>query len=332
MSAWFTALTGHELLHPAMLLWALLVPLIVAFRRWFGAPAVRFAPAKLLEGTPPSLRIRLLPAAGVLHATGLLLLSVALARPVERVRLPVQLEGIDILLCLDVSSSMAEKDLDPERTRLDLAKEAAARFIAGRPEDRIGLVRFARFPDLLCPLTLDHSALLEFLGQLERVEEDGPEDRTGIGTAVARAAQVLRDSTSRSKVVVLLTDGEENVATAETPDEIGPRWAGRLCQDAGVRVYTIAAGIGRRDRTGAWRALDTTEVEELATGTGGAFYEVRDAAAMEEVYRTIDAMEKAAFEEPRFELRERFLPWLAAGLILLLCGALWSDTTGRVAP
>ena len=268
MNSLLESLTGLMPLDPWLLWVGALVAVAIGVRRWRGAPAVSFAPSPFVDRVPRSWRVRLLPLPRVLEALGLLLVVFALARPVHRVELPREAEGIDILLCLDVSSSMAADDMDQRRTRLQVAKDAAAQFIAGRPDDRIGLVGFARYPDLLCPLTLDHRALERFLAEMELVESDGLEDRTGIGTAVARAAQVLRGSLAKSKVVILLTDGEENVATAETPDEIGPLLAGRLCEELRVRVYTIAAGIGRRSRSGEFVALDTTQVRRLAERTG----------------------------------------------------------------
>jgi Ca-activated chloride channel family protein len=333
MNARLEALTGLRLLDPALLLLALLVPLLLWLRRRRGAPAVRFAPGLLLDpGLPRSLRQRVVWLPAAFQALALVLAVVALARPVRRDRLPIETEGIDILLCLDVSSSMAARDMDPERSRLDLARETAAQFVAARPDDRIGLIPFARYPDVLCPLTLDHAAVARLLAGLERVEPDGPEDATGIGTAVARAAQVLRGSRAKSKVVILLTDGEENVATAETPEEIGPLVAARLCEDAGVRVYTIAAGIGRRDPAGRLVPLDTAAVRRLATRTGGAFYEARDAGALAAVYAAIDRLEKVQLPEPRWRIEERFLPFLAAALALLAAGALLEGTVLRVLP
>src|SRR6185295_2846875 len=137
------------------------------------------------------------------------------------IALPQLHRGIDILLCLDVSSSMTTpmarigSMTGPSRpasdSRLEVARDAAARFIRGRPDDRIGLLSFARYCDLIGPPTLDHAALLERLADVRAVEADGPEDATAIGAAVARAAQALRSSPSQSKLVIVLTDGEENV-------------------------------------------------------------------------------------------------------------------------
>lgn len=333
MTALFESLTGLVLLDPWLLLLALFLPLAIAARRWRGAPAVDFAPGALLGwGLPGSWRLRLRPLPRAIHVLALLLALLALARPVRRDPIPLETEGIDIFLCLDISSSMAANDLDARRTRLDVAKGAAAQFILGRPNDRIGLLSFARYPDVLCPLTLDHGALEKILAETTLVEPNGPEDMTGIGTAVARAAQVLRTSVAKSKVVILLTDGEENVATAQTPDEIAPLYAAQLCESLGVRVYTIAAGIGSQMPSGLWLPLDTTQVRQLAEKTGGEFYEARDAGAVASVYSTINNLERVELTEPRYRVEERFLPFLVAAVLLLLLSRLLQSTMLEVLP
>jgi len=368
MNALFESLTGLVLLDPWLLLLMLLVPVALWLRRLQGAPAVRFAPGAFLRrgaglGTrtandstkgslatdagrrddgkefsrdlPRSWRVRLLPLPRVLQVAGLVLAVLALARPVYRTQLPLETEGIDILLCLDTSSSMTANDMDRRHTRLDVAKSAAARFVEGRPHDRIGLICFARYADVRCPLTLDHEALARFLTQVTAVTSDGPEDATGIGAAVARAAQVLGGAkTASSRVVILLTDGEENVATEQTPEEIAPVHAAQLCEELDVRVYTIAAGIGNRDRSGGggWVPLDTSQVEHLAARTGGRFFEARDAGAVTGVYEYIDALEKVVLEEPRYKVEERFLPFLIVAVGLLLLSRLLRSTVLEVLP
>ncbi len=289
------------LLAPGFLLLALFVPLALWVRR---RPAVLFAPD--VAGLPRSWRVRLLFLPNALCGAGLLLALVALARPVEHVPVPRTTEGLDIMLCLDTSSSMTANDLDPRRTRLSVAKSAAAHFIAGRPDDRIGLITFARFPDVRCPPTQDHDALRQILSAVTPVAGDGPEDATGIGTAVARAAETLRGG-----VVIILTDGEENIATARQPDEIAPLHAGQLCERLGVRAYTIAAGLG---------GVDTAPVRQLAERTGGRFFTARDAGAVGSVYDEINEIERIEFEEPDSGVEERFLPFLAAAVGLLLAG------------
>jgi len=331
--------TGLSLMDPAMLWWMLLLPAALWLRRRRGAPALTFAPAPLLQTTPAataplqrSWRQRLLPLPRLLNAGGIALLGIALARPAESVQLPLQADGIDILLCLDVSSSMAETDLDHERSRLATAVDAASRFVAARPADRIGLLVFARYPDVRCPLTLDHGALRGFLDDVQLVDPDGQEDLTGIGTAVAQAGMVLRESSARSKVVILLTDGEENVASESTPEAIGPLRAARLCEQLGIRVYTIAAGIGKRDRLGRWQPTDTAQVQRLAQITGGGFYQVRDATALARVYATIDRLETVEFEQPRYRVLDRFLPFLLAGTAALLAAWLLQSSILEVVP
>jgi len=307
---------------PWLLLLALAVPVALWMRRR-GRPAVLFAPP--VADLPRTLRERLAAAPRALQVAGLGCALVALARPVERVPLPETRAGLDLVLCLDTSSSMKQTDMGPgDRTRLAVAKREAAAFVRARADDRIGLVAFARYPDVRCPPTLDHEALLRFLDAVEPVAGDGPEDATGIGTAVARAADVLRARESRARVVVLLTDGEENVATADKPDEIAPVHAGQLCRRLGVRVYAIAAGRGRRAAAGEVVKPDTRQVRRLAEGTGGRFFEAENATAMQAVYGEIDALERVDFAEPKYALVEGFDAWLLAALALLLSGRAWA--------
>jgi Ca-activated chloride channel family protein len=333
---------GLTFVDPALLALALLLPVALWWTRRTPVPTLLFAPAPLLEiplgaspGTqrlPGSWRTALLPLPRALQALGLLCAVIALARPVQSETHASTAEGIDLLLCLDVSSSMTAQDMDRSRTRLEVAREAAAAFVRARSSDRIGLVTFARYPDLRCPLTRDHEALLTLLAAVTTVAADGPEDATGIGAAVARAAQLLEGSRARSRAVVLLTDGEENVAVTGAQGEIAPAHAAQLCERLGVKVYAVAAGTGRPDPAGAWRKPDTRAVEDLAKRTGGAFHEARDARAMEAAYARIDTLEKAPAETPRVVLVERFLPFLVAALALFLGGRLLSATVLSVLP
>jgi Ca-activated chloride channel family protein len=310
------------LLHPWLLLLALLVPLAAVRRRRLAAAP--FPPAPLLPA-PRSWRVRLLPLPRALETLALLLAIVALARPASREMLPLRTEGIDILLCLDTSSSMTARDMDRQRTRLDVAKAAAAEFVRGRPDDRIGLVSFARYPDVRCPLTLDHEALLGILDGVTTVASDGPEDATGLGTAVARAAQVLQGDDRRERVVILLTDGDENVAVEGAEGEIAPSHAAQLCAALGARVYAVSVGVrGPRVDTGALR--------RMASRTGGEFHEARDAGAMAAVYREIDALEKTGVERPRYVVEDRFLPFLLLGILLMLLARGLDATALRVSP
>jgi Ca-activated chloride channel homolog len=323
--------TGIVLLEPAWLLAAVAIVVVLALLPKRRRAAVHFA-RETAEELPRTFRVRLVALPFVLQAVGLLLVGVALARPVRRERIAEETEGIDIVLALDVSSSMSADDMDARRARLEVAKDAAAQFVGGRVRDRIGLLVFARYPEVLCPPTLDHGAVVQFLRAAQTVESDSPEDATGIGAAVARAAEVLRTSPSKSRVVILLTDGAENVATSRTAGEISPADAAQLGAELGVRVYAIAVGTGDLDASGARVASDTKALRRIADRTGARFYEARDAAAVAGVYADIDALEKTAQEEPRWRVEERFTPWLAAATALVLVGMFLRSSVLDVLP
>ena len=333
MSALFERLTGLLLRDEAFLVLGLALLALLGLanlatrlrsRRSGRAHAeLALAPTGLLAASgplPATWRTRLWRLPGILTAAGLVLLVVALARPSSAANEPLRTEGIDLLLAVDVSSSMTARDVDAGRTRLEVAQEAAARFIARRPEDRIGLLAFARFPELLCPPTRDHQALTTLLAGLAPVASDGPEDATGVGAAAARAAQALGSARAGSRVVILLTDGEENVALRGATGEIAPAHAAQLAESLGVRVHVIAAGSDARapGRT----VPDLVPVASMAKRTGGDLYRARDARALDEVYATLDRLERARFEEPRVILEDRHTPFLLAALALLLLGRL----------
>lgn len=348
MTALLAALAELRLLDA----WALLLLPLVALAWWrtarARAPAAASAAATFLSGNPlpvpdangapppPPLprtwRQRLLALPDALHALGLVLAVVALARPVQRSPLPETTLGIDIVLALDVSSSMQATDLDAEHTRLHVARRAAADFIAARRHDRIGLVCFARYPDVRCPLTLDHAALRELLAEVELVAAGSNEDATGLGAALARASQLVRSSPAKSKVVVLLTDGEENVATPQTPEEIAPLHAAQLCAEHGVRAYTIAVGVGDRQPDGQMRQLDTTVLERVARRAGGRFFAAADSHTLRSVYAEIDALERAALAAPRYRVAERCVPFLLAAIALMLLARVLRATAFAVLP
>lgn len=344
MNAWFERWTGWTLQDPE-LLWLALLPLLAALwaaRRkepsaWLPAAAAlrrpfsAIAPTAAWTGVPAprrSWRLHLLSVPRLLQVGGLLLGILALCRPVRRELEEVTREGIDLLLCVDVSSSMQAQDLEPGRSRLDVVKDAAAEFIAGRPEDRIGLIRFARYPDLRCPPTLDHRALQLLLEDLSLVAADGLEDATGIGIALTRAAQALQRSSAPSRVVVLLTDGVENVATAEAAGEIAPVHAAQLCARLGIRVYVIRAGEEEGASTSMQRALDRQVMRRVAERTSGRLFEARDAGTVRSIYEAIHSLERRALELPRYRLEERFPPLLAAALLLLFLGRGWQACLG----
>ncbi|MFM8981003.1 MAG: VWA domain-containing protein [Planctomycetia bacterium] len=339
MSALLERIAGLVLRSPGVL--ALGLPLlgvaglcVLMLRRWRRAaalPVAALAPTALVPAAgpddatlPASWRTRLVHLPATLAVLGLVLLLVVLARPAARVAHARPVEGLDLLLVLDTSSSMTTRGPDG-LTRLAHAQQAAREFIAARAHDRIGLVAFARYPELLCPPTRDHAALAAQLAALRPVAPDGPEDATASGAAAALAADALAASPqgSAARVVVLLTDGEENVALEGQPGEVAPAHAAQLAQRLGVRVHVIATGTGARGAPGAGRpAPDLAPVRAMAVRTGGRLLEAGDARALGEAYAAIDRLERSAVPEPELTLEDRPAAFLALALLLLLAARL----------
>jgi Ca-activated chloride channel family protein len=230
-----------------------------------------------------------------LYGLGMLLLTLALARPQRGLREnELSGRGVDIVLALDVSTSMRAEDFQPDN-RLGVAKTVALTFVGSRTHDRLGLVVFAGTAVTQCPLTLNHAVLSDLLA---RVDFGMVEDGTAIGTGLATALNRLRDSRAKSKVVILLTDGDNNRGV------IDPLTAADLARALGVRVYTIGVGTSgiapmpvddpifgiRYDRVPV--RIDETTLKAIAQRTGGRYFRARDAAALAGVYRQIDQMEK----------------------------------------
>jgi len=329
---------------PLALWLLLLLPLMVLLRRKRGVPALGFQPFMVLRavfaGSAPRRhsscfsRASVLPF--VLQAVAFLAVVLALAGPALERAQPLRRRGLDVMLCLDVSSSMATRDMDGRRTRLEVARAAAEEFVGGRPEDRIGLVGFARFPDLLAPLTSDHEVFRRFLESVRTMERDHPEDATGIGTALLRAAMEFGigetggERRKRSRVIILLTDGDENVAGGGSSGEIAPLHAAQLLKEEGVRVHVIA--VGRRASDSSGTAAVAVRVRRVAEKTGGEFFRAGDARALAEVYAAIDRLERTPFEEPRYEVSEFSRQLVLLGLLAWFLGAGLGATIWRVWP
>lgn len=315
-------LSDWALLRPAWLWWLLPGLLLVAGWRRRRRLRVRFAATAMLArgdaagpAVPTSWRSRLRWLPDALEWLGLIGLVVAAARPVHRVPMLAPPPGRDVLLCIDVSSSMAAKDLQPDRDRLQVGCAVATQFVQARPHDRVGVLAFARYPDLRCPLTRDHQALAEVLAGLRMVGKDSPEDATAIGGALARGAAALARSGTAGKVMVVVTDGEENVADALTPGEIAPLHAAQLCAADGIRVHTIRVGRGTQKPDGSFVPLDPTALKQLAAVTGGRHFDAADAAALAAVYAAIEAMEATPEPPPGVREIERFPAVVALALL-----------------
>ncbi len=271
----------------------------------------------------------------VLRGLALLCLVVAFARPQTGVTGEnVVTEGIDIVLALDISSSMLAEDLAPNR--IEAAKAVAAEFAAGRRNDRIGLVIFAGKAFTQAPLTLDYSVVISLIGELEvGMIEDG----TAVGMGLATAVKRLQASEAASKVVVLLTDGRNNRG------EIDPVTAAQAAHALGVRAYTIGAGshgtarvpvpdrFGNRRYVTARADVDEPTLRAVAETTGGRYYRATDRESLEAIYREIDELETTEIQVENFtNYGERFHLPLVAGLMLLLAELVLGRTWLRTLP
>ncbi len=296
--------------------WVLaLVPLLLLIWWWRWrrpGPALAFPSLYPLRALPRSLRARFSNLPLHLFALGLIPLLIALARPQKMLRVVTQSQGIDILLCLDLSGSMHERDMamGGARTRIEVAKITAEAFTAGRLGDRVGLIGFALYPELICPMTLDKQALIRFLRPMEAKSRTSEEGKTGIGLGLALCIKHLEKSESKSRVVILLTDGRETVGA------IPPREAGKMAKDADIRVYSI--GIGKGENVGfGYRPVDFSDIQDIAKTTGGAFFQAADEKTLEKVFAKIDELEKSDLEDPLFVPEEIFFPFLSIAAFLL---------------
>ena len=285
-----------------------LLPL-AAFAVWWGRSRRGRARVRvpIALAVPRSLRQRVLWIPPVLQALALGLVVLALARPLRgNVEHDVTSEGVDIALVVDRSSSMQFEDLERGKNRLAVVKGVVGEFAERRMTDRVdaadnvALITFSRYPRLVCPFTLDVSALRGFLdgvALVQRREEDG----TAIGVGLAKATAVLRESDAKSRIAVLLTDGQNNV------DDITPIQAAELAAEEGIRVYTIYAARYEyeqhplRGLVPVDREPDTSELERIAELTGGRFYRATDRAGLEDIYAEIERLERTPRTERRFE-------------------------------
>jgi Ca-activated chloride channel family protein len=312
--------------HPA-LLWLLLGLPALAFLRSRKGPraAVRYASVATARAVSRTTRARLGQLLPYLRLPAAALLIVALARPqVIHSKSKVEASGVDMMLALDVSGSMQALDLrlDGQRAdRLTVVRSVVSKFIAARPNDRIGLIAFAGEPFLVSPLTLDHDWLEK---SLSRVSIGTGEDGTAIGSALAASVNRLRPSDARSKIVVLLTDGMNNTGS------IQPALAAKAAAALGIKVYTIAVGAEGRapipvvDDAGHRRiVMGDVEVDEqtlrrIADATGGAFFRATDTDSLVAIYGRIDSLEKTKRTMNRFERREERFAWAALPAVALL--------------
>ena len=323
---------------PYFLLLLLLLPVVAAwqFRRPSGrrpAGALTLASLRLVSDLRPTWRVRhrwVLPA---LRLLALVLLILALARPqTGRAGAVVPAEGIDIVLALDISGSMTESTLG-DKTPLEAAKQVVSDFIAGRENDRLGLVAFRSQSLALSPLTLDYQALQEMVA---RADDSPIPDGTAIGLAVADSLNLLRESGARSRIVILLTDGENNRL------EVEPLAAARIAGALKIRVYTIGvvgsprAGSGGESPAGTPAprpSVDEEALRRMAEVSGGRYYRADSPDTLAQIYDEIGKLEKSRVGQERFSaFDERSALFLVPALALLGLEVLLASTVFRRAP
>lgn len=318
----------------AFQLLALLPLLLLPLARRGGAPALRVGSTAIATALSSASRRRLgmfLPLLLRLAAASALI--VALARPqFGYTTTDVEASGVDIMLGVDVSSSMLAEDLDaPGVNRLDVVKDVLDTFIEDRPNDRIGMVAFAGDPWLVSPLTLDHDWLR---ANLDRVHIGMVEDGTAIGSAIASGVARLQDADARSRILVLLTDGANNAGSVQ------PELASEAAAALGVKVYTVGVGseeprpVRITDASGQPRivelGVEAETLQQIADATDGEYFLASDAEALSRVYRQIDSLEKTTRTlSEMHHVRELFAVPGALGALLMVLGLL-STALGRV--
>ena len=307
--------------HLLVLLSAIPLLLLLKWRTGEQATPGRFSNLGLLGGFRPTWRIRYRWFPALLRAGALALLVVALARPqVGQADTELPTQGIDIVPVIDLSSSMTAAM--STGSRQEVAQRVLAEFIEGRTDDRIGLVIFREEALVLSPLTLDYEALTDLLQQAPQVSLP---DGTAIGVGLTSAIDLLSESRARSRVAILLTDGENTV------ESIQPLAAARIAEALGVRVYTI--GVISPGFRGANVNVDEEALKEMAEITGGQYYPAESEEALEEIYASIDQLEKSRIGRPQFAFYDELAVYFLIGALALLAleltlrGTVWRQAT-----
>lgn len=346
---WLPQDTGLTFANPWLLLLLLALPLVAYLRGRKGpAAALVFSSTTVLHGLGKASKTRAGQFLRALLFLTLALFMVALARPrLGKSLTQVEASGIDIMLVIDVSGSMLIKDFtvggDPA-TRVDAVREVTRKFIEERPNDRIGLIAFAGRPYVVSPMTLDHSWLLQ---NLERLRIGLVEDGTAIGSGIAAAASRLNDKASKSRVLVLLTDGENNSG------KIPPNTAAEALKALKIHLYAIGAGINGvapapvPDRRGGFLTdlsgnlmyqnqpvhFNETGLKEVAKIADGQFFRATDTKSLERIYGDIDKMEKSTVSIKKYQqFRDLFPACIMAGCGLLVAQLLLSQTVWKKLP
>lgn len=313
----------------------LLLLLIVPYALWYflcrknRMPSLRMSSTNAYRYAPRSLRTRLIHLPMMLRCLAFALVVMALARP-QTFNAPNQreVEGINIMLAMDVSTSMLAEDVSPNR--MEAAKDVAAEFIAGRPNDNIGLTIFAGEAFTQCPMTTDHTSLQNLLHNVrpDLAASGLIADGTAVGMGLANAVSRLKEQKGKSKVVILLTDGSNNMG------DISPLTAADIAKQFGVRVYTIGLGTngivrypvqvsGMTQYMQGRGEIDYETLRRIAEVTDGNFYRAASRSELQRIYRDIDKLEKTKLTASSYARRyEAYQPFALAAFFSLALGVL----------
>ena len=306
--------------------------------RFKNTKALFFPSTNVFKTTQSTPRNKLKNLPFFLRVTSILFFIVALANPTSRLHeTPLTAKGIEIMICLDISESMRASDLKPNR--LEVAKKNILSFINKRKTDKIGLVVFGNESFLQCPLTLDHSILGNFLQKVDFIKELGTS--TAIGMSMASAIVALKTSDTKTKIIILLTDGINNSG------DIDPITAAKLCETYGMKIYSIGIGkpgisqvlieqnhpvFGKR-YVPVKNEMDETTLKEMAKITSGAYFNVQNQKGFKEAYEEIDSLEKTTLNAQNYwQKKEEYAVFVWIGFILLLLEIVLTNTFLRRLP
>jgi len=322
-----------------------LLLLIIPYLLWYvmyrkrSEPTMRMSDTFAYRYASRSWKVMLMPVQMVLRIIAFTLIVIAMARPQTQNSWKNKwVEGIDIMLAMDVSTSMLAEDLKPNR--IEAAKQVASEFIAGRANDNIGLTIFAGEAFTQCPMTVDHASLLNLLQNVRTdIAARGLiQDGTAIGMGLANAVSRLKDSKAKSKVVILLTDGSNNMG------DLSPMTSAEIAKSLGIRVYTVAVGT---DKSAPYPMqvggvvqyvnmpveVDTKTLEDIAAATDGTSYRATNNMELKNIYKEIDKLEKSKINSKKFSKKyDMFQPFALAAFIVLLIELLLRITIFRKLP
>lgn len=323
----------------------LLLLLLIPYILWYflyrkkSEPTMQMSDTYAYRFAPKSWRIRIVNLPMLLRCITFVLIVIILARPQTHNSWDNKsVDGIDIMLSMDVSTSMLAEDLKPNR--IEAAKDVAAEFIAGRPNDNIGLTIFAGEAFSQCPMTTDHSSLLNLLQNVRTdIAARGLiQDGTAVGMGLANAVSRLKDSQAKSKVVILLTDGSNNMG------DLSPMTAAQIAKSLDIRVYTIGVGTnkvapypmpvaGGVQYVNIPVEIDTQTLSDIAVTTQGNFYRATNNRQLKQIYKDIDKLEKTKMNVKKFSKRyEAYQPFAIAAIFSLLLEILLRNTILRRIP